>query len=418
MTVYLVFSSISALLLTIIFTVNLIYQATVVALNPLQLVLVGTTLEATIFLCEIPTGVVADVYSRRLSIILGVFIMGAGFILEGSIPHFSAILLGQALWGLGYTFTSGATEAWIADEVGAKSAGKAFLRGSQAGIFGGLLGTLIAMAIGSIRINLPILTGGSLFLGLGVFLIAAMPENRFARQKPSAAASVGGYLVEHWAEMTSTLRQGVSLLRGSAALVSILVIGLFFGLYSEGLDRLSTPHFLRDIGFPAWGNLQPVIWFGGMSLVSQLIGLAATELARRRVDPDREKVALAFMLVDAAALVSALVVFALAGSFALALAAYWVIGLARTLVGPYYTTWVNRHLSPDVRATVLSMSSQVDALGQIAAGPVMGVIGNRVSIRAALLTSAAILSPVLGFLVRARRVSKMEFRGSLPHIPD
>jgi DHA3 family tetracycline resistance protein-like MFS transporter len=48
-----------------------------------------------------------------------------------------------------------------------------------------------------------------------------------------------------------------------------------------------------------------------------------------------------------------------------------------------------------VRATVLSMSSQVDAIGQVAGGPAVGLIGNLISVRAALLTSSIILMPVL-----------------------
>jgi len=92
----------------LVFTVNLLYLATVVGLSPLQLVLVGTVLEATCFLFEVPTGIVADLYSRRLSIIIGFLLIGAGFILEGSVPTFAAVLATQVLWGIGYTFTSGA----------------------------------------------------------------------------------------------------------------------------------------------------------------------------------------------------------------------------------------------------------------------------------------------------------------------
>jgi len=114
-TVYLIYSTATSLFFAIIFTVNLVYQVTVVALNPLQLVLVGTLLEASVFLFEVPTGVVADVFSRRLSIIIGVFLIGLGFIVEGSFPYFWTVLLCQVVWGIGYTFTSGATAAWIAD---------------------------------------------------------------------------------------------------------------------------------------------------------------------------------------------------------------------------------------------------------------------------------------------------------------
>src|SRR5574338_16219 len=85
-----------------------VFYFTVVELNPLQLVLVGTVLEASTLLFEIPTGVVADTYSRRLSIIIGVFTLGAGFLLIGLARTFPLVLLAQVICGLGYTFTSGA----------------------------------------------------------------------------------------------------------------------------------------------------------------------------------------------------------------------------------------------------------------------------------------------------------------------
>ncbi len=82
-----------AFLFSMMFTVDGVYQVTMVGLNALQLVLVGTTLEFSAFVFEIPTGVVADVFSRRLSIIIGMFIMGLGFVVEGSFPFFAPILL-------------------------------------------------------------------------------------------------------------------------------------------------------------------------------------------------------------------------------------------------------------------------------------------------------------------------------------
>ncbi len=98
----------------------------------------GTVLEATVFLFEIPTGLVADVKSRRLSIVVGYALIGLGFIVEGSFPVFAAVALAQVIWGIGYTFTSGATQAWVADEIGEERAGDAYLRGSQAGQVGAL----------------------------------------------------------------------------------------------------------------------------------------------------------------------------------------------------------------------------------------------------------------------------------------
>ncbi len=61
-------------------TLSSVYRITEASLDPLQLVLVGTVLEATVFLFEVPAGIVADVYSRKLSLIIGFASIGAGFI--------------------------------------------------------------------------------------------------------------------------------------------------------------------------------------------------------------------------------------------------------------------------------------------------------------------------------------------------
>ncbi|MGD9046647.1 MAG: MFS transporter, partial [Anaerolineae bacterium] len=86
---------------------------------------------------------------------------------------------------------------------------------------------------------------------------------------------------------------------------------------------------------------------------------------------------------------------------------FWLIGALRSVSGPLQTAWLNLSIDdPQVRATIFSVSGQADAVGQIAGGPVVGVIGNR-SIRAALVTSALLLSPVLPLYALAiRRDSK------------
>src|SRR6266487_1612291 len=92
----------TGLFFSMMFVVTSFYEATVAGLSGTQLVLVGTTLEVVILLFEIPTGIVADAYSRRLSIVIGYFLMGCGFLLEGSFPIFGMILLTQVLWGIGF----------------------------------------------------------------------------------------------------------------------------------------------------------------------------------------------------------------------------------------------------------------------------------------------------------------------------
>ena len=91
--------------------------------------------------------------------------------------------------------------------------------------------------------------------------------------------------------------------------------------------------------------------------------------------------------------VLALAGFGLARRFDLALALLWLIVVLRAIHGPLHATWFNQRIdNPQVRATLFSISSQVDSIGQVAGGPGVGAIGNA-SIRLALVASAAILSP-------------------------
>src|SRR5437016_7843067 len=90
--------------------------------SPLQLVLMGTAMEGAVFLFEVPTGVVADTYSRRLSLIIGYLGMGTAWLVVGFVSTPWLVIVLWALWGIAYTFTSGAEEAWVADEVGAERA--------------------------------------------------------------------------------------------------------------------------------------------------------------------------------------------------------------------------------------------------------------------------------------------------------
>jgi DHA3 family tetracycline resistance protein-like MFS transporter len=366
----------------------MIYHVSVVELSPLQLVLVGTILEATVFIFEVPTGVVADVKSRRLSIIIGYALMGLGFIVEGSTPLFWAVAVAQVLWGFGYTFTSGATQAWIVDEIGEARAGEAFLRGAQAAQIGGLLAIPISVALGSVAIALPILLGGGLMVLLAVFLALTMTEGGFTPTPPEDRTT--------WGMMVKTVWDARQMVRRQPVLLALLGVGLFFGLYSEGLDRLWTPHLLENFTLPSWlEGMDAVMWFGVIEGVSAVVSLIATEVVRRRVDTSRSASLGQALMWNAGGIVLALAGFGLTRSFWAAVVLYWAVGVMRSVRWPLDSTWFNQRIDdPQVRATMFSVRGQVDAVGQITSGPVVGVIGNA-SIRAALVASAAILTPVL-----------------------
>src|SRR5438477_3520956 len=260
--VYLGWCAIQGLGFTLIVTVNLIYQVTAVDLSAFQLVLVGTVLETVCMLGEVPTGVVADVFSRRLSIIVGIALTGIGFTIEGLVPTLGGVLTGNVLFGLGAVFCSGAIEAWLSDELGAGAAASALLRGSQAWNVARVVGIPLAVLLAQISISFPIVVGGLVQVAVAVVLIFVMPERNFHRT-PAAER-------ETWNEMRGTLRTGAGFVRRRPRLRRLVAIAAVFGAYSEGVDRLSTAHYLRDVGVPA--GQRPVVWLGGLLAIEAILG--------------------------------------------------------------------------------------------------------------------------------------------------
>ncbi|MCY4408856.1 MAG: MFS transporter, partial [Caldilineaceae bacterium] len=272
--IYLVIGGGRALFNALVFTINLIYQVQTVGLNPLQMVLVGTVLEVTVLLFEVPTGAVADVYSRRLSVLIGLALVGCGYLLEGSIPLFWAVLGAQVLWGIGFTFLSGALQAWLADEIGAEAAGPVYLRSAQVELITGLAGTGVSVWLARRWLQLPILVGGVMYIALAAFMALIMPEKGFRPTPPEER--------ETWKEMAATAKAGMRAVRDHRALRIVVGLSLVTGLYSEGYDRLWTPHMLDNFRFPSLFGLEDaLIWFGIIGVGATLTGIAANELARR-----------------------------------------------------------------------------------------------------------------------------------------
>ncbi|MDQ3540826.1 MAG: MFS transporter [Chloroflexota bacterium] len=392
--IYLLLSAGQAFCFSLIFTVNMVYQVTVVGLSPLQLVLVGTALEATCFLFEVPTGIMADIYSRRLSILIGIALIGGGFTLEGSIPAFWAVIGAQVLWGIGYTFTSGATEAWITDEIGEEAVGPVFLRGGQMWLIGGLAGTLFSVALGLVTIQLPMILAGIGMFVLAIVLYAIMPE-RHMHVTPREERST-------FTHAMAIARDGFRLVRNRPVVKVIVVISLIVGLASEAFDRLSTPSVIDRFEFPVvFGSDSPVLWFGISGVVGTVLGLAASEIFKRRNPESLGTGVPARLLAFMAAIqVGTVVVFVLSGNLWIAFAMLWLRGVLWAVSAPVEAAWLNRNLESSSRATVISMVEQANAIGQVAGGPALGWVGPTVSVRAALLGSALVLSPTVALYRR------------------
>ena len=393
---WLVYRGTESFAMALAWTLAPIYFVQEVGMSPLDLVLVGTAMEIAYFVFEVPTGVVADTYSRRLSIIVAQFIMGISFVVTGALADVGVILAAAALMGFGWTFKSGAIDAWLADEIGQERLGGAYQRGAQVSRVLGLAGIGAAVGLALVDLRAPVVAGGVVMIALGTFLVVVMPETGF---RPASREGISGVR-----SMTRTARAGGRLMRARPVLLLILAITFFGGMWSESVDRLWEAHLLVDVGVPEFAGFDPVIWFGVLNAGELVLAIAVAQpLSRRFSHASWRGMTKSLLWLDAAMLVGTLA-FALAGSFAVAVLAYWALMVARSLAGPVYSTWLNANIEDSsVRATVISMTNLGDSAGQWGGGPALGVVGNLFGIRAALAAGAAALAPALALYGLALR---------------
>jgi DHA3 family tetracycline resistance protein-like MFS transporter len=186
----------------------------------------------------------------------------------------------------------------------------------------------------------------------------------------------------------------------------ILAIALIYGLASEGIDRLWEAHFIANFEFPTAGQLDTVTWFGIINLVQMLLVIGATEIIRRRVKVEEQLAALHTLILINTVIVLGLVAFGIAQSFAVAVAAIWAVYVFRRTGAPLYSAWLNKNLESGVRATVISTRGQLDALGQLIGGPIIGFVALQFGLRAAMVGVALMLAPALWFYGRALKITR------------
>ena len=384
---YLLFSAIAAMCFSLVATVMVVYHIEIVHLNPLQLILVGTTLEVACFIFEIPTGIVADVYSRKLSIVIGVVLTGVGFILEGSISSFVFVLVAQIVWGLGSTFISGSLEAWIAEEEKDKDLDKIYIKGAQAGQIGSVIGIVLSTVIANFSVRLPIIVSGVLFIILALFLWLYMPENNF---KPSAPGDLNTFK-----KMVYTFKSGLKFVKSKSIIMILLAVTLFYGLSSEGYDRLSNAHFLQDTTLPKLGNLSSVTWFGIFGILGMILSFIVMHfMAKNLKNEDNRKNGKLLLCINIL-YISSMLIFALTRNFSLMLIAYLATNTFRIINEPIFSAWLNGHIDDNSRATVLSINGQMNSLGQILGGPIIGIIATNISVSIGIVCTSLLVAPVL-----------------------
>ena len=351
------------------------------------------TLGQVIF--EVPTGVVADTRGRRFSFLLGAFTLLAStllYLLMWSIQApFWGWAIASALLGLGFTFFSGATQAWLVDALHASD-------------FTGDLESVFARA--------QVVSGGAMLAGSVLGGVIAQLTN-LGVPYIVRAAMLGVTLLVAWLFMRDI---GFSPQRGVSAIGAVR--NVVNGAVDGGLRNppvrwlmLASP-FSAGVGIYAFYAMQPYLLelygdpnaYGVAGLAAafvagaQIVGGALVPWFRRffRLRTD------ALILTGALSAVF-LVLIGLTTSFlvALALLAAWCIALA--LSYPMHQAFINGIIPSEQRATVLSFDALMGSAGGVVAQPLLGRAADVYGYATSYLIAGVISAAVVPFAILARR---------------
>ncbi len=366
--------------------------------SPLQLVLLGTAKEVAVLTMEIPTGIVADLYSRKWSVVIAFVIAGSAITASGLLDSFGLLVASSALWGFGLTFRSGAEVAWLTGEVGSTAvAERIVLQRSAIEMVAIVAGVGVATALSVVTSNGAALTvfGIGLIVSGGV-VAAAMPENGFERVVGSRRVALGAIISD-----------GARAARRVPPLRTLVIATVLAGFASEAVDRLYVRRF-DDIGLTDLVD-NGVIVVAAVVVGQSLLALATLRIATRTIGAQRHPQTLAIVLVVLlAATAIGVAMLALVDALAIAAVGLVVGGAMRAATEPVKAAWANEHAPPASRATVQSFVGQAHSLGEIVGGVTLGIVATIVGVPAALTVSALTYLVSATVIARFRRLCKTE----------
>jgi len=363
-------------------------------------------------LFEVPTGVVADTRGRFS------FMLGAGTLLVSTLLYLVMWQIRAPLWGwavssallgLGFTFFSGATEAWLVDALGATEFtgnlesvfGRAQTVGGAAMLAGSVGGGLIAQWT---NLGVPYVLRSVM---LGVTLAIAF---RFMHDL--------GFSPKHGRTVSTELR-------------SVLSGAVDGGLRNPPVRwlMLAAP-FTGGVGIYAFYALQPyLLELYGDSTAYGVAGLAAAIVAAaqilgglsvayvRRLFKRRTSV----LLGGTVASVLLLALIGLTTSFIVALVLLTMWALIFAVVLPVRQSFVNGLIPSEQRATVLSFDNLMSSAGGVVAQPALGRAADVFGYATSYVIGAGVMALAVPFVLLARRenaVSDPIESNDAEHQPD
>ena len=348
-------------------------------------------------LFEVPTGVVADTRGRRFSYLLGAATLLASTVLYLVMWRVHAPFIGWAvasmLLGLGFTFFSGATEAWLVDALAAtgytggleRVFGRAQTVGGAAMLVGSVSGGVIAQLT---NLGVPyILRAGML---LATLLVAAWSMHDIGFKPRKGASPV--------AEVRSVIRGSIDGGWRNPPVRALMLAAPFTSGAGFFAFYASQPYLLQLFGDPnAYGiaGLTAAI-FAGAQITGGLLVSRVRHLFGRRTDA---------LILGTALNVGILAVIGLTGSFVAALVLLTLWALVFAIEGPLRQAFINGVISSEQRATVLSFDSLMGSAGGAVAQPVLGRVADVYGYGPSYLVTGLIQAIAIPFTIVARRAN-------------
>ncbi|QCR19019.1 MFS transporter [Agrococcus sp. SGAir0287] len=343
-------------------------------------------------LFEIPTGVVADLRGRRLSFLLGSAVLAASTALYVLLwvweSPFWAWAAASVLLGFGYTFFSGAMEAWVVDAL--RSAG---YRGELDGVFGrAQAATGVAMLAGSVL-------GGVLAQLVGLWLPFALRSALLLASLVAAAVwmhDLGFSPVRQRVgpAMRGLLRVSVDVGLRDGRLRWLMLAGPFIGGSMGYVFYAAQPYLLELYGDEEAFALAGIV--AALVAAAQIVGgMLAAPL--RRVVRRRTTLMLAALAISTAALIVA----GLTTSFWIAVAALAAWGLALSTLTPVRRAYLNACIPSQQRATVLSFDSLLSSVGGLVQ-PAFGRAADLQGYGITIVASSALQALAIPFVALTR----------------
>jgi MFS family permease len=360
-------------------TVTAVYLVVVASLRPFELVLIGTFQGLTVVLTELPAGVLADRVSRRLALVVAHVVSGTGMALAAAVHDFPSLVVANCLWGMGWAFASGADVAWITDELvddadvsidGVLAAqGRWDLLGNPVGI------ALFGLLAWATSLATAMACAGMCMAALGI-VVARWPER--------PRRHVDDVTLVTW---RTILDDGVRMARIDRVLLAVLASNALLNGSAEGYGRLYERR-LVTLGLP--NPPTPIVWFTALGLATVVLRVATLRAMERRIEqPDTARRSYVLSCVVGAV---GLVLFAFAPSAATAVAAAFVVSGLGAIPRVAATIRVNRRTTSTVRATVHSLLSWSENVGEIVFGLTLALIAAATTATIALLAAAVLLA--------------------------